>query len=155
MKNFTQNFLKCLVFWLLVPLDIVAQDIPKTPSQVIPIEGEQVTSPRNTFVDYHSYILQQDKFRFRSEIKKEKLNSDFLEYASANNNIRISKLDYLKLVRHAVNQSDSKAEFIDRMRILFPDEEDAFTNALSLESFYDSTRSTTFYGYFDGMPRIW
>lgn len=152
MKTTTRPFLLSLSLILLASYVTQAQETHKK-EEGIPIEGEQATQPRNTFVDYHTYILGSSDFRFRKEIKKAKGTDDYLEYAS-NNNIRISKYDYLRLVRRAVNQSDSKSEFINKMIYHFPDTENKFTNTLDLETVYDITRPKTFYGYFDGLPRI-
>ncbi len=132
-----------------------SQEPASSQTMTIPVETEEVTSPKNTFVDYHGYILNADDFRFRKELKKVKYDADYLEYASADNNIRISKRDYLKLLRWHVNQSDSKQEFVGRIAEQFADSEQQFTQTLDLESIYDSTRPHTFHGYFDGLPRIY
>jgi hypothetical protein len=155
MKTTTRPFLLSLSLILLSSYVTQAQETHNKEFEGIPIEGEQATQPRNTFVDYHTYILGSSDFRFRKEIKKAKGTDDYLEYASNNNNIRISKYDYLRLVRRAVNQSDSKSEFINKMIYHFPDAENKFTNTLDLETVYDTTRPKTFFGYFDGLPRIW
>lgn len=131
-----------------------AQETTKETNNRIPIEGDQVTAPRNNFIDYNTYLLDLEDFRFRREIKKVKHDADFLEYASSDNSIRISKYDYLRLVRKAVNQSDSHDEFITKMIGYFPDTENKFTNTLNLETIYASTRPRTFYGRFDGLPRL-
>lgn len=131
-----------------------SQDPSNTQSLVIPAEDVDVTEFKNTFVDYHSYILKDENFRFRKEIKKVKSDEEYLEYASADNQIRISKLDYMRLMRKAVNQSETKQEFLNHINTYFVDKDQRFAEQVDFEAIYDATRATTFYGYFDGLPRI-
>lgn len=154
MKNFTNTHFLTWSVLLFLASFTQAQETTKETKNRIPIEGDQVTAPRNNFIDYNSYILDKEDFKFRREIKRVKHDADFLEYASTENSIRISKYDYLRLVRRAVNQSDSQDEFITKMIGYFPDTENEFTNTLNLETIYDSTRPKTFYGRFDGLPRL-
>lgn len=133
---------------------MLAQETVKEQFKGIPVEGEQATEAKNTFIDYHAYIMDIGDFKFSKEIKKAKKEPDYLEYASSDNAIRISKYDYLRLVRKSINQSDSKSEFITMMTQQFPDTENSFTNTLNLETFYDSARPRTFFGRFDGLPRV-
>lgn len=154
MKNFSKNHFFTCSLLLLISFFTQAQETIKESERRIPIEGDQATSPRNNFIDYNTYIQDSENFRFSREIKRVKHDADFLEYASSENSIRISKYDYLRLVRRAVNQSDSQDEFITKMIGYFPDTENEFTNTLNLETIYDSTRPKTFYGRFDGLPRL-
>lgn len=86
---------------------------------------------------------------------KVKNEEDYLIYASADNNIRISKLDYMRLMRKAVNQSDTKQEFMKHVNTYFVDKDQRFAEQVDFETLYHATRATTFYGYFDGLPRIY
>ena len=131
-----------------------SQDPASSQTLNIPVQDEDITELKNTFIDYHSYILNEDQFRFRKEIKKVKNNEDYLEYASADNSIRISKLDYMRLMRKAVNQSETKQEFMNHIKTYFVDKDQRFAEQVNFEAIYDATRQYTFYGYFDALPRI-
>ncbi|MEZ4801685.1 MAG: hypothetical protein R2797_02855 [Gelidibacter sp.] len=154
MTTTTKTVLLALSAWLSLSVAMQAQETPTKDTRVIPVAEDQATQARNTFVNYHNYLLATEGFRFKTELKKVKQTTDFLEYATPENSIRISKYDYLRVVRKAVNQSDTKTEFISKMVLYFPGTEDQFTNTLNLEAFYDTARPKTFYGYFDGLPRI-
>ncbi len=154
MKTTTKTRFLSLTAVLMLSFSAVAQETTTDQFKGIPVEGEHLTEARNTFIDYHAYILDTGDFKFRKEIKKVKKEPEFLEYASTDNNIRISKYDYLRLVRRTINQSDTKNEFIDRMTEHFPDTENRFTNTLNLETIYDSARPKTFFGRFDELPRV-
>ncbi len=152
MKTTTATFILSLSLFLIFSNSAQNQEIRNEQSDVVPYEEEQETQLRNTFIDYNSYIVAAEDFKFRKEFKKVKKDTLFLEYSSPDNNIIISKYDYLKLVRRVVNQSDSKTEFIIKFTEYFPDTENRFAQTLDLESFYARTRPRTFFGYFDGLP---
>ncbi len=155
MKTITYICFILFVFGFVTNPTAYSQYPSNTQSLEIPAEDVDVREFKNTFVDYHSYILNDETFRFRNEIKKVKNEDDYLEYASADNNIRISKLDYMRLMRKTVNQSDTKQEFMKHVNTYFVDKDQRFAEQVDFEAIYDATLATTFYGYFDGLPRIY
>src|SRR5690606_13290815 len=154
MNTITRPLFFILILGTVLPYGMMAQETPEPEVVAIPVEGIAVTTAHNSFIDYHDYILKDGQFRFRKELKKVKHDTNFLEYASDANNIRISKYDYLKMMRRAVNQSDTKGEFMALISDLFVDKDQSFAEQVDFASLYDATRPHTFHGYFDGLPRI-
>lgn len=70
MKTITHIYFILLVFGFVTNPRAYAQEPSNTPSIAIPAENMDVTEFKNTFVDYHSYILNDETFRFRNESKK-------------------------------------------------------------------------------------
>lgn len=151
MKKITAPSILVFIGILFMGFNAIGQEILQNEFQNIPVQVGKKPVQKNTLLDYNTSILAAEEFRFHKEIKKARQDSGILEYRSNDNTILISKLDYLKLLRKTINQSDTEKEFFEAIGTYF---DDNLIHILDLASVYDTTRGQTFYGYFDGLPRF-
>lgn len=140
-----------IIIWIvLINSNLLAQEQEVLNQQnFLKVKATSVAT--NTFISYNEKIIENEKFKFRQAIRNAKRQNFILEYISDNERIIMSRLDYLKVLKRTMNQSESQEVFIEKMQELFPSQNNEFLNSLNLELLYEQGRKRTFNGYLDGL----
>ncbi|MGB3591567.1 MAG: hypothetical protein WBA16_07765 [Nonlabens sp.] len=109
---------------------------------------------RDDFRSLNENLLEMADFNIREALRESKRKNELVIFRSNLNEIRLSRREYLTILRKAANRSSNDTEFVNYLLKALPELSNRIRNYRSNSSLYRIVRKDTFNGRLEALPTL-